>query len=508
MTSRFSRRTFFRGAAVVLAGALVTPVFAACTRSDQAEPRGFDSDPRPLPIPPLYEGELVDGRRHFQVSTQAGAAEILPGVTTATWGFSGDHLGPTFRARRGDEIRVDITNELDEMTTIHWHGMKLPAWADGGPHSPIEPGSTWTPEWTVNQPAATLWYHPHPHERTALHCYRGLAGMFILEDEVSEGLDLPSEYGVDDIPVIIADAKFHDDGQLDEEIDPTFGLLGDTPLVNGITNCRFDASTRRVRLRLLNAAGMRFHHLALSDARSFHVISSDSGLLAAPEEVDSVLLGPAERVDIIVDLEPGEEVSLESVGLDNNFGIPTGENSPDFGFGDTFTLLRLTGPGEEAPPPAGLPAELDPVASASPDLAGAPRRDFVLNTFEINGQLMDMNRVDFVIDHKGPEVWTVSNENADWPHNFHVHDARFKVLGISGTDVTEVTTSGWKDTVALPPQATAELLVEFGWYPDNTVPYMFHCHMLMHEDMGMMGQFMVVAPGQEADLVPMSGHRH
>lgn len=103
----------------MLAGALVTPVFAACTRSDQAEPRGFDSDPRPLPIPPLYEGELVDGRRHFQVSTQAGAAEILPGVTTATWGFSGDHLGPTFRARRGDEIRVDITNELDEMTTIH-----------------------------------------------------------------------------------------------------------------------------------------------------------------------------------------------------------------------------------------------------------------------------------------------------------------------------------------------------------------------------------------------------
>ena len=502
MTTRFNRRTFFRGAAVLLAGA----VAAACTRSDQTPPRGFDGDPRPLPIPPLDEGELIDGRRHFAVRTQPGAAEILPGVSTPTWGFSGPHLGPTFRARRGEDITVDITNELDEMTTIHWHGMKLPAWADGGPHSPIEPGATWTPEWTVEQPAATLWYHPHPHERTALHCYRGLAGMFLLDDDVSDSLDLPRDYGVDDIPVIIADAKFHDDGTLDEEVDPTFGLLGDTPLVNGITNCSFAATTRRVRLRLLNAAGMRFHHLALSDARPFHVISSDSGLLAAPEEVESVLLGPAERVDILVDLEPGDDVALESIGLDNNFGIPTDEYSPDFGFQDTFTLLQITGPDDNAPAVGEVPAELDPAASASPDVGDAPRRDFVLNTFEINGQLMDMNRIDVVIDHRGPEVWTVTNENSDWPHNFHIHDARFKVLGFTGTDVTDMAASGWKDTVSLPPGATAELAVEFGWYPDNTVPYMFHCHMLMHEDEGMMGQFMVVEPGQEPALEPMSGH--
>lgn len=499
MSTRFSRRTFFRGAAVLLAGA----VAAACSRRDQPEPRGYDAEPRPLPIPPLYEGELINGRRHFQVTTRAGSAEILPGIATATWGFSGDHLGPTFRARRGEDVTVEITNELDEMTTIHWHGMKLPAWADGGPHSPIEPGATWTPEWTVDQPAATLWYHPHPHERTALHCYRGLAGMFLLDDDVTAGLDLPYEYGVDDIPVIITDAKFTADGQLDEEIDPTFGLLGDTPLVNGITNCRFEATTRRVRLRLLNAAGMRFHHLALADARPFQVIASDSGLLAAPEEVESVLLGPAERVEIIVDLDPGEKVTLRSVGLDNNFGIPTGENSPDFGFHDEFDLLRITGPGENAPQPPELPGELDSAAQTSPDLRGAPRREFVLNTFEINGQLMDMERVDFVIDHRGPEVWTVTNENADWPHNFHIHDARFKVLRLTGTDVTEATISGWKDTVALPPGSTAELAVEFGWYPDNTMPYMFHCHMLLHEDMGMMGQFMVAAPGQEPDLAPM-----
>jgi len=506
--ARMTRRTFFRGAAVILGGVALAPAIAACTTSDQPEPRGYDGDPRPLPIPPLYEGEMDGDRRVFALTTRAGQAEILPGVTTPTWGFNGDLLGPTLRMRRGEDVRVDITNELDEMTTIHWHGMKLPAWADGGPHSPIEPGATWSPEWTVDQPAATLWYHPHPHEKTALHCYRGLAGMLLVDDEVTDRLDLPAEYGVDDIPVVITDAKFHDDGRLDEEIDPTLGLLGDTPLVNGITNASFAATTRRVRLRLLNGASMRFHHLQLADARPFHVISSDSGLLPAPQEVDSVLLSPAERVDILVDLAPGEETILESVPLDNNFGIPAGENVTDFGFGDSFTLLTVTGPGDNAPEPSAVPTTLDPNAEATPDVGSAIRREFALNTFRINDQLMDMNRIDVTIDHRDPEVWVVTNENSDWPHNFHIHNARFKVLSLDGTDVTEVLTTGWKDTVALPPNSTVELAVEFGWHPDPAVPYMFHCHMLLHEDEGMMGQFVIVEPGQQAALEPMSGHSH
>lgn len=502
---RMSRRVFFRGTAVLLG----TAALAACSGPTQPTPRGYDGAPRPLPIPPIDEGS-VDGRlRTFTLSTQAGESAILPdGPATPTWGFNGPHLGPTLRARRGDDIRVDITNDLDEMTTIHWHGMKLPAASDGGPHSPIEPGDTWSPEWTVNQPAATLWYHPHPHERTALHCYRGLAAMFILDDEVSDSLDVPRTYGVDDIPVVITDAKFHDDGRLDETIDPTLGLTGDTPLVNGITNAAFAATTRRVRLRIINGASMRFYHLQLSDARPFHVISSDSGLLPAPEEVESVLLSPAERIDILVDLSPGEELDLESIPLDGNFGIPEGDNYTNFGFQDGFTLLRLTGPADDAPPVGALPTTLDPAAADTPNTAGSKHRDFLLNTFTINDQLMDMNRVDLTIDHLGPEVWSVTNGNSDWPHNFHIHNARFKVVSIDGADTDAVMTSGWKDTVAIPPGATAELAVEFGWYPDPTMPYMYHCHMLLHEDQGMMGQFVIVEPGGEANIQAMEGHAH
>lgn len=502
-----SRRLFLRGLVVLAGAATLGPTLAACG-TDQPNPRGYDADPRPLPIPPLDEGSLIDGRRIFSLTTQPGQSEILPGVSTDTWGFNGNFLGPALRVRRGDDVRVDISNELDEMTTIHWHGMKLPAWADGGPHSPIEPGESWSPEFRVDQPAATNWYHPHPHMRTGIHCYRGLVGLLLIDDDVSAELDLPREYGVDDIPVIITDHKFTEDGQLDETFDDTLGLMGDTPTVNGITNAAFGATTRRVRFRVLNGANMRFYNVAFSDNRPFSIIATDSGLLSAPVEVEYALLGPAERVEIVVDLEPGEKVTLQSQPLDGNFGIPEdgGDDAPDFGFQHSFDLLQITGPGEDAVEPPALPTQLDPAAAAQPDTEGLVEREFLLNTFQINGRSMDMNRVDVTIDHSEPEIWVATNENPDWPHNFHIHNSRFRVLSVDGGDVAQVGTFGWKDTVALPPGATARLLVEFGQHPDPTVPYMFHCHMLWHEDQGMMGQFVMVEPGDSADLKPMSGH--
>jgi len=133
-----------------------------------------------------------------------------------------------------------------------------------------------------------------------------------------------------------------------------------------------------------------------------------------------------------------------------------------------------------------------------PDASGAPEREFALNGFEINGQTMDMERVDVVIDHDGPEIWRVSNENADWPHNFHIHNARFMVESVDGGDVAF--TAGWHDTIYIPPMSTVTLLVEFGHYPDPTLAYMYHCHMLYHEDQGMMGQYVIVDPGKQPAL--------
>lgn len=507
----FDRRTFFRGALLVGLGTGAAATVAACSESSmlggsvkndaQPQPKGFDQPARPLPIPPLEEGEVKDGTRVIKLTAAASSAELIAGKKSNTWGYSADFLGPTLRAKRGEKMRVEVTNDLQEMTTVHWHGVKLPAAADGGPHTTIEPGEVWKARFTVDQPAASVWYHPHPHERTALHCYRGLAGMFIIDDDISRQLDIPNEYGVDDIPVVVVDAKFHDNGDLDEDIDPTLGLKGDTPLVNGIAHAELEAQATRLRLRLLNGAGMRFYTFALSNKAPLQVIATDAGLLDAPVEVDEVLMGPGERVEVVIDLTPGEDVVLESVPREDNFGIPKDDNAVDFGFRDHFEILRIKVPQELDEPAGALPETLDPAAADTPAIEGLKSRDFVLNTFMINGEHMDMNRVDITIDHKDPEVWTVTNENADWPHNFHIHNCRFKVLELNQVDTdVNVQTVGWKDTVDLPPKATAKLLVDFGWFPDPTVPYMYHCHMLLHEDNGMMGQFVMVNPGDEADV--------
>lgn len=500
MSVSVSRRVFVQGTVLTIAGASVAGLSACSTSSDQPAPLGYDGEPRALPIPPVEEGTMEGDTRVFKLTAQDGHSEVLPGKDrTRTWGFNGPFLGPTLRAHRGDKIRAEITNDLIEMTTVHWHGMQLPAYSDGGPHSPIQVGDTWKPEWDIIQPAATVWYHPHPHLATATHAYRGLAGMFIIDDDVSDGLDLPHEYGVDDIPVVIMDAKFTEDDQFDEKSDNTLGLLGTTPLVNGITNARFEATTRRVRLRLLNGASMRFYTLEVGE-KPFHVIATDAGLLDAPVEVDSLLLGPGERAEVIVDLEPGKDIQLRSVPRKDNFGVPTDDNAADFGFRDSFDLLTIVGPEESAPEPAALPATLDPAAGETPSTAGLTEREFILNTFMINGEQMDMARVDTVIDEDARELWTVTNENSDWPHNFHIHNARFKVVDWDGDEKMNVFNSGWKDIVNLPPKATARLLVEFGHFPDKTIPYMYHCHMLLHEDQGMMGQYVIVDKGEKPDV--------
>ncbi|MCQ9333307.1 multicopper oxidase domain-containing protein [Corynebacterium phoceense] len=504
-----TRRLFVQGSVFLAAGGAL----AACSDSDdtadksQTPPRGYDSEPRPLPIPPLLEGEKDGDTRVFKLTAQDGHSEILPGAPeTRTWGFNGPYLGPTLRAHKGEKVRAEITNDLIEMTTVHWHGMKLPAYSDGGPHSPIQVGETWKPTWTIAQPAATTWYHPHPHMATETHAYRGLAGMFILDDDVSDGLELPHEYGVDDIPVVLVDAKFTDDNQLDHSVDSTLGLLGTTPVVNGITNAKFEATTRRVRLRILNAASMRFYTLTMHNGTPLRVIATDAGLLPEPLTVDEAFIGPGQRLEVLVDLKPGEEHILQSVARADNFGVPDDEYSSDFGFGDNFDLLRIIGPAADTPDAPALPTELDPAALEVPSEEGLTEREFVLNTFMINGESMDMARVDVVIDHDEPEIWTVTNENDDWPHNFHIHDARFKVLGVDVAQASTTVTvrpkpeAGWRDTVNLPPKTTVRLLVEFGHYPDPTIPYMYHCHMLLHEDQGMMGQFVIVDKGEKPDV--------
>jgi blue copper oxidase len=452
----------------------------------------------PMPVPPLAPSTVDSaGRRVFDLSTGAGIHDF--GDRSApTWGFNGSYLGPTLRAARGEQVVVNVHNGLTESTTVHWHGMHLPAAMDGGPHQPIAPGATWSPTWTVDQPAATLWYHPHPHSHdgdgaTAEHVYRGLAGMFIVDDPATGNAALPHDYGVDDFPVIVQDKAFQRNGDLDESRSFLGGVgqLGDTIAVNGTTGPYLDVRTGQVRLRLLNASNARIYDFGFADDRAFAVVGSDGGLLAAPYQTNRVTLSPGERAEIVVAMRAGDRAVLRStppsIGVD-------GVSARFTGLADTLDVLELRG-GSAVTAGLALPSTLTAVPRLDP--ASAVRtRDFGLTDRQINGRQMNLDWIDLTAVRDTVERWRVTNSDGI-PHNFHIHGTSFQLSTVDGS-TPEPELAGWKDTILLHPHLTYELLVPFGSDTDPDTPYMYHCHLLFHEDEGMMGQFVVVAPGQSA----------
>ncbi|ALG06132.1 multicopper oxidase family protein [Kibdelosporangium phytohabitans] len=445
----------------------------------------------PLHIPPVLDPVAgADGVKRFPLRLQEGRTELLPGKPAATWGINGGHLGPTLRAKRGDRVAMAVTNGLGEAGTLHWHGMRLPAAMDGGPHQMIRPGGTWNPEWTVDQPAASTWYHPHPHGQTARHVYRGLAGMFLVDDDTP--VALPSEYGVDDIPLIVQDKKFTSTGQLDEDFGGTFGLLGDQILVNGTYGPFFRPTTSRVRLRVLNGSNAHVYTVGFADDREFHVVASDAGLLAKPVALKRFKISPGERAEVVVAFQPGEQVLLKSFNGDSD--IESGD----------FDLVKFTAAATLRPSPE-LPSAL---AALAPLKQASRTRTFRLGGSNINGRNMDMTRIDEVVPAGAHEIWEL--DNVTYAHNFHIHEVAFRVLDVDGHQPPEHL-RGPKDTVYVPGKTKVRLAVEFGHHTDPKTPYMYHCHILKHEDQGMMGQFVIVDPGTENGTprtLSMPGHGH
>jgi FtsP/CotA-like multicopper oxidase with cupredoxin domain len=458
-----------------------------------------------LKIPPLLEPRTDGaGRKIFDLRLQAGTSELLAGRRTETWGANGAYLGPTIRAARGDRVVMNVRNELPEATTIHWHGMHLPAAADGGPHQPIQPATTWSPSWRIDQPAATLWYHPHLHERSEDHVYRGVAGLFLLEDPEANSLALPKDYGTDDIPVILQDKRFDEHGQLDfgEPAFSPIGRLGDQLLVNGTHDPHLTTRHQRVRFRLLNASTARSYHLGFADSRPFDLIATDGGLLEAPHRTTRVPLSPGERAEIVAVFQPGERVVLRSFQPNLGLGSLEGRFA---GADDTFDVLQVRAGSELSGAPR-VPDRL--VVRQRLDQAEAVRtRRLELNgSSRINDQRMDLGRIDQAVTVDTTELWEVANRSGN-PHNFHVHDVQFRLIDDAGRPPPPHL-AGWKDTVFLPPGATVRFLARFADYTDPALPYMFHCHLLRHEDNGMMGQFVVVQPGQAPASPPAhQGHQ-
>jgi FtsP/CotA-like multicopper oxidase with cupredoxin domain len=505
--SRDPRRV--TGPAILLGAIVLTAagVIAACSvgpsASDGSALRpGVPAFESPLPIPPLAESRVVDGTRVFSLTADEGTMEFVDGVSTPTWGFNGDYLGPTLRAARGERVAVEVTNRLPETTTVHWHGMHLPAAMDGGPHQPIEPDGGWRPTWRIDQPAATLWYHPHPHGATEEHVVRGLAGMFILDDADSGAHGLPSQYGVDDIPLVVQDTKLRADGEFELDSQGNeVGLLGNMILTNGAWGAVLDVTTELVRLRILNGSSARTYDFAFDDLREFALVGTDGGLLEAPHPTDHVRLSPGERAEIVVRLDPGSQTMLRSRPPD------LGDVAVPFAYGGTdehdVLLLRAAA---ALQPSAQLAERFSTIERHTASEADY-ERTFDVQNREINGRRMDMGRAE-VMQVGSTELWNVTNRDL-FPHNWHVHDVQFQVLDIDG-DPPPPELMGWKDTIYLEPRRQYRIMMRFEDYADDENPYMIHCHLLLHEDEGLMTQFVVSerGPRSDAETVGSDGHAH
>lgn len=439
---------------------------------------------RPLPIPPLAAGRVGRDRvRRFALVAGQGVTEVLPGRPTTTWGFSQSVLGPTLRARRGETVSVEVTNTLRETLTVHWHGMHLPPTVDGGPHQLIAPGTQWNPSWTMRQPAATLWYHPHTHGSTAHQAFHGLAGLFLVDDAAGDALDLPHDYGRNDIPLILQDAKFTANGDIDDG-KPKFGNVVTT---NGQYRSVLTVAAGLVRLRIVNAAANRFMNLGFADNTPFHMIGSDGGLLARPVPLRRLQLTPGERAEVVVSVPMDRDLLLRDFAFPDHDGMVDNNDYAETRVDDVFDVLLVRGTGGP-PSQIALPDTL--VRLPDIDTTGAPNRIFDLGADVINKATLDMDRIDFTTTVGTPEIWSIHNVD-NFIHSFHVHGSHFRVIDVDGRPPPGEL-SGLKDTVNVPAGHAMRLAVRFDDYSDTVNPYMFHCHVMEHEDEGMMGQFLVL----------------
>ncbi|NIP81776.1 MAG: multicopper oxidase domain-containing protein, partial [Gemmatimonadetes bacterium] len=388
--------------------------------------------------------------------------------------------GPTLEVREGDSVVVRFRNDLAEPTTIHWHGLHLPFRADGSPFHPIGPGEEYVYTFRIPEgTAGTYWYHPHPDHRTTWQIGKGLFGALIVRDP-----DDPLPGSLRERLLVLSDNRFRADGSLDfpepgtrqARIDEENGREGDVLFVNGqvLPTVRIRAGEVQ-RWRVINASGARVYRLALPGHTFLHV-GSDGGLFERPVERQEVLLANTERVELLVrgGAEPGSRIVLQDLPYDRYRPL----TRPD-DWDETRRLLTLAY-GDESPMEApAIPDRLRPVPPMDPSEATATRV-MRLSQGRINGKLMDMDRVDVSASLGETEIWEIRNL-VGMDHPFHLHGFRFQVLSRNGEPVPY---RSWKDTVNVPKRETVRFIVR---YDDYRGKWMFHCHIVDHEDQGMMG---------------------
>ena len=452
----------------------------------------------PVPIPDTLIGST------FNLNMHTDSVQFLPGIKTFTNAYNQySYLGPTLILNRGDNVTMNVTDNIGDTTTVHWHGLHVPAMDDGGPHTFILAGNTWSPQFTVMNHASTFWYHPHTHMKTGQQAMRGAAGLIIVRDSIEAALNLPRRYGTDDFPIIVQSQQFDANNQIVWR-----GMHDSILLVNGATNPMLDVPSQVVRLRLLNASQERNFNFGFTSSRSFYVIGNDGGLLNAPVTATRIRLSPGERAEILIDFTgmTGQNIYLMSYASEFPMGVQGGTPMPGMDTamyspinGIDFNILRLNVIAQTSNPVSSIPTTLVTVSPWSPSQSNITRQITITaqnmmsmdGPFYFNGLLFDMNRIDYQIPLNNIEIWSITNLTMV-AHPFHLHGMQFFVLDRDGITVLPQE-AGYKDVVMIAPQETVRFITKFEDFVDASIPYMYHCHILMHEDDGMMGQFVVVA---------------
>jgi FtsP/CotA-like multicopper oxidase with cupredoxin domain len=428
----------------------------------------------------------------FSATIEAAPAqhEFVPGLKTEVLAYNGALPGAMIEVFEGDRVKINFKNRIpDQDSTIHWHGLEIPSDQDGNPSDPVASGTDHIYEFTIPEGSAgTYWYHPHPHGTTAEQVYRGLAAPFIVRSKTD-----PLSPGLGDTPLVISSISLDVDGKISENTmaDQFNGREGDHVLVNGTKQpilTLAPGSSRR--FRLYNATNGRFLRLAL-DSHSMTLVGTDGGLVSAPiKGLKELLLAPAERAEIVIDFHgaPGT-FALKSLPYERGW---MGMDKPA---AKTITIMTFALAGSSVQPIA-LPEKLRDIATLGE--AKAQKRIQFTETmgmgngmmtmgFQIDGKTFDMNRIDLKSRVGEVELWEIYN-NSDMDHPLHIHGTQFQIVERErDKKFLPVSFVAWKDTVNITSKETVRLKLRFNLAGNR----MYHCHILEHEEQGMMGTLQV-----------------
>ncbi len=532
--SRLDRRSFLRlaglGGLVISTGGIAylrnrNGLFNRTAQEfEPLDPRDPSNFNQPLLLP-SDRGLLgiMEPSSPLTITARPIVQELLPGKPATVWAYEVIDGGKTFRnpilrVPKGGTIQALLKNGLREETIIHWHGLRIDTENDGHPHSAIPAGGTYSYKFNLINRAAPYWYHPHPHGRTAGQVYFGLTSFLIVEDEeekeLTRALDL--ELGTTDIPLLLQDRQFSADGSLfyfPRRNDFFMGVLGDVMLVNNTVKPFLDVSSRVYRFRILNGSNSRNYRLAFlkgSERMPFYIIGNDGGLVDKPYPATEVTISVAERLDLLLDLRNaliGDTIFLKSLGVDlTAMAKSMGEmHSSDLGSEQEFYVLKLNVKNRLNYDKV-IPSRLSDIVPI--DIRGVDTRRFTLansssTQWTINGLKFQMDEYPVIVNRRSVEIWEVNNIPASMPHPMHLHGYQFQVLErmnspkqVRNQAVDErgliPTDKGWKDTVLVWPGETVRFAIDFSNnFPGDQI-YLFHCHILEHEDGGMMINYKVV----------------